>query len=117
MSDAQASIVEPSPSGISKEDRRWAILQWLSVKMIDSPHEEILKAAGDFEDYIVRDVADRVISDDAISSITKLDPKAGQILAAVSKKESDSALEPERTAPKRRSPTSRQMLADRVGRS
>ena len=86
MSDAQASIVEPSPAGISKEDRRWAILQWLSVKMADAPHEEILKAACNFEDYIVRDVAGRGISDKAISSIKTVDPKAGQILAAVSKK-------------------------------
>ncbi len=86
MSEAQASIVEPSPAGISKEDRRWAILQWLSVKMANAPYEEILKAACDFEDYIVRDVAGRDISDNALSSIKTLDSKAGQILAAVSKK-------------------------------
>ena len=115
MSDAQASIVEPSPTSISKEDRRWAILQWLSVKMADAPHEEILRAASDFEDYIVRDLADRDISNDAISSITKLDPKAGQILSVTAKKKSDSASEPERAAPKG-SPVSRQ-LADRMGRS
>ena len=59
MSDASASIVEPSPPSISKEDRRWAILQWLSVKLVDAPHEEILKAAGDFEDYVFRDVKGR----------------------------------------------------------
>ena len=115
MSDAQASIVEPSPTSISKEDRRWAILQWLSVKMADAPHEEILRAASDFEDYIVRDLAGRNISNGAISSITKLDPKAGQILSAAAKKKSDSASEPERAAPKG-SPVSRQM-ADRMGRS
>ncbi len=96
MSDAQASIVEPSSAGISKEDRRWAILQWLSVKMVDAPHEEILKAAGDFEDYIVRDVVGRDISDDAISSITKLDPKAGQISSVTAKKKRDPASEPKR---------------------
>ena len=82
MSDAQASIVELSPPSISKEDRRWAILQWLSAKMVDAPHEEILKAASDFEDYIVRDLAGRDISSGAISNITKLDPKAGQFLSA-----------------------------------
>ena len=86
MSDAQTSIVEPSPAGISKEDRRWATLQWLSVKMADAPHEIILKAARDFEDYIVRDVAGRDISNDAISSIAKLDPTAGKILSVASRK-------------------------------
>ena len=54
----------------------------------------------------------RNISDDALSSITKLDPKAGQILAAAAT-ESDAASEPERAAPTGRSPVSRQM-ADRM---
>ena len=109
MSDVKASIVEPSPAGISKEDRRWAILQWLSVKMVDAPHEEVLKAACDFEDFIVRDVADRDISDNAISSITMIDPKAGQIPSGTAKKKRDPASESKRAAP-------REML-DRMGRS
>ncbi len=87
MSNDQASIVEPSPPGISEKDRRWAILQWLSVKLVDSPHEKILEAARDFEDHIVGNVAGRNISDDAISNITKLDPAAGQIVAAAAKKD------------------------------
>ncbi len=111
MSDAQASIVGPPPPGISKEDRRWAILQWLSVKLADASHEKILEAARDFEDYIVRDLAGREISDDAISNITKLDP--GQILAATAaKKASDVVSEPEQAV----TSASRQM-ADRMGRS
>ena len=109
MSEAQASIVEPSPAGISKEDRRWAILQWLSVKMADAPHEEILKAAGDFEDYIVRDVVGRDISSDAISSVTTIDPKAGRIPSVTAKKKRDPASEPKRA-------WSNGML-DRMGRS
>ncbi len=86
MSNDQASIVEPSPPGISEKDRRWAILQWLSVKLVDAPHDKILEAASDFEDYIVGNVAGRT-SDDAISNVTKLDPTAGQILAAAAKKD------------------------------
>ncbi len=116
MSDVQAPIIEPSPPGISEKDRRWAILQWLSVKLVDAPYDKILEIARDFEDYIVGNVAGRDISDDAISSITKLDPKAGQILAAAAKKESDAAGEPERAAPIGKSPASRQM-ADRMGSS
>ncbi len=46
MSDAQASIVEPSPPGISEKDRRWAILQWLSVKLVDAPYDKILEIAA-----------------------------------------------------------------------
>ncbi len=87
MSNDQASIVEPSPPGISEKDRRWAILQWLSVKLVDAPHDKILEAASDFEDYIVGNVAGRNICDDAISNITKLDPTAGQNLAAAAKKD------------------------------
>jgi len=98
MSDAKASIVKPFPPGILKEDRRWATLQWLSAKMADAPYDKILKAAREFEDYIVGNVAGRDISDDAISSITKLDPKVGQILAAVVKRESDAASNPEQAA-------------------
>ena len=98
MSDAQASIIEPSPPSISEKDRRWAILQWLSVKLVDAPYDKILETARDFEDYIVGNVAGRDISDDSISSITKLDTKAGQILAAVAKRESDVASNPEQAA-------------------
>lgn len=116
MSNDQASIVEPSPPGISEMDRRWAILQWLSVKLVNAPHDKILEAARDFEDYIAGNVAGRDISDGAISSITKLDPKAGQILAAAAKKESDAASESKRAAPTEQSPVSRQM-ADRMSSS
>ena len=45
MSQEDVGIGEPSPTGTSGLERRWAILRWLSVKMHDAPHGEILEAA------------------------------------------------------------------------
>ena len=100
-------IVGPSPPSISEADRRWKIIRWLSVKMGDAPYDIILEAAHRFEDYLDGNGAGRATF---ISSITKLDPKTGQILATTAKKFD------ERAAPIGRSPVSRQM-ADRMGRS
>ncbi len=82
MSTDAIGIGEPSPPGISAKDRRWAILQWLSVKLQSSSYEEILEAARQFEEYISGDVEGRQVSESAISNIAKLDPVAGKIVAA-----------------------------------
>ncbi len=84
-------IVGPSWSSISEADRHRKIIRWLSVKMGDAPYDIILQAAHRFEDYLDGNGAGRAAF---ISSITKLDPKTGQILAAAAKNESD-----ERPAP------------------
>lgn len=82
MSNDAPGIGEPSPPGISAKDRRWAILQWLSVKLQSSSYEEILAAARQFEDYITGDIEGRQVSESAISNIARLDPVAGKIVAA-----------------------------------
>ena len=81
MSSESVGIGEPSP-GISSKDRRWAILQWLSVKMPEATPNIILEAARDFEVYIVGNVVGRDISEAAVASIRKLDPAVGKIVAA-----------------------------------
>ena len=45
MGQEDAGIGEPSPTGTSGQERRWAILRWLSVKLHDAPASEILEAA------------------------------------------------------------------------
>ncbi len=87
MSNDAVGIGEPSPPGISEKDRRWAILQWLSVKLQQAPYEEILDAARRFEEYIVGDIEGRPVSEAAISNIAKLDPAASKIVAASAKEE------------------------------
>ena len=94
MSSDVIGIGEPSPPGISAKDRRWAILQWLSVKLQPAPYEEILDAARQFEDYIVGDIEGRQVSEEAISNISKLDPAAGKIVAASVKEEDPSKYAP-----------------------
>ena len=94
MSNETIGIGEPSPPGISAKDRRWAILQWLSVKLQQAPYEEILDAAREFEDYIVGDIEGRQVSESAISNIAKLDPAAGKIVAASAKEEEPAEFEP-----------------------
>ena len=94
MSNDAIGIGEPSPPGISAKDRRWAILQWLSVKLQKSPYEDILAAARQFEDYIAGDVEGRQVSGEAISNIAKLDPAASKIIAASAKEEEPSEYAP-----------------------
>ena len=83
MSDDQASMVEPLQTRLSEKERRWSIIRWLSFKMGDAPYGVILEAANKFEDYFVGNGAGRATF---ISSITKLDPKTGRILAAAAQR-------------------------------
>ncbi len=94
MSNDLIGIGEPSPPGISAKDRRWAILQWLSVKLQESPYEDILDAARQFEEYVAGDIEGRELSEEAISNIAKLDPVAGKIIAASVKEEKPSEYAP-----------------------
>ncbi len=91
MSKDAIGIGEPSPPGISAKDRRWAILQWLSVKLPQAPYEEILDAARQFEEYIVGDIEGPEVSEEAIDNIAKnLDSAAGKIVAASAKEKEPS---------------------------
>ena len=86
MSKDAIGIGEPSPPGISAKDRRWAILQWLSVKLPQAPYEEILDAARQFEEYIVGDIEGPEVSEEAIDNIAKnVDSAASKIVAASAK--------------------------------
>ncbi len=80
MSQEAVGIVEPSPPGISEQDRRWAILRWLSVKL-DAPHGEILEAAYRFEEFVAGEVAGKRVSKEAISKIEKIESAASKIVA------------------------------------
>ncbi len=80
MSQEAVGIVEPSPPGISEQDRRWAILRWLSVKL-DAPHGEILEAAERFEAFVVGEVVGQKLSKEALSKIEKAEATASKIVA------------------------------------
>ena len=94
MSNDAIGIGEPSPPGISAKDRRWAILQWLSVKLQQRPYEEILDAARQFEEYISGDTQGRQVSEEAVSNISKLDPAAGKTVPASAREEEKSEYAP-----------------------
>lgn len=80
MSSEAGGIGDASP-GISSKDRRWAILQWLSVKLPEAPPNLILEASRDFEAFVVGNVVDQEVSEAAVASIRKLDPAVGKIVA------------------------------------
>ena len=90
MSNDAIGIGEPSPPGISAKDRRWALLQWLSVKLPQAPYEEILDAARQFEEYIVGDIEGRQVSEEAIDNSAKPDPAVSKIVTASAKEEEPS---------------------------
>ena len=82
MSQENAGIGEPSPTGTSGQERRWAILRWLSVKMHDVPPSEILEAAESFEKFVAAEVAGQKLSKEALSKIEKIESTVGKIVAA-----------------------------------
>lgn len=57
MSQEAVALGEPPPAAISDQERRWAILRWLSVKLGNAPHGGILEAAESFEDFVAAQVA------------------------------------------------------------
>ena len=81
MSQEVVGIGEPAPSGTSEQERRWAILRWLSVKLHDESHGEILEAAERFEEFVAGEVAGQKLSDEALSKIEKIEAVAGKIVA------------------------------------
>ena len=89
MSQEVVGIEEPSPPGISEKDRRWAILLWLSAKMPDAAHGEILEAAKRFEEFVAGEVAGKKVSKEAIEKIEKIELTAGKIVAGAAKAKSD----------------------------
>ena len=80
MSSETGGIGDASP-GISSKDRRWAILQWLSMKLPEAPPNLILEASRDFEAFVVGNVVGQEVSDAAVASIRKLDPAVSKIVA------------------------------------
>ncbi len=87
MSQEVVGIGEPSPPGISEQDRRWAILRWLSVKLPDAPHGEILEAAEQFEAFVVGEVVGQKLSKEALSKIEKAEATASKIVAEAAEAE------------------------------
>lgn len=69
MSQEAVGLVEPSPIGISDQERRWAILRWLSVKLGDASHGDILEAAERFEEFVAEKIAGRKLSKEALAKI------------------------------------------------
>ena len=89
MGQEDLGIGEPSPPGISEQDRRWAILRWLSVKLPDAPHGEILEAAYRFEEFVAEEIAGKRVSKEAISKIEKIESAASKIVAGAAEDNSD----------------------------
>ena len=59
MSQEAVGILDLSPAGISDQDRRWALLRWLSVKLGEAPHGATLEAAERFEEFLAARAAGR----------------------------------------------------------
>lgn len=80
MSQASVGIGEPFPIGVSDQERRWAILRWLSVKLGDAPHGDILDAAERLDEFVALNVAGRRLSKEALSKIEKIEETARRVL-------------------------------------
>ncbi len=89
MSQEDAGIGEPSPAGTSGQERRWAILRWLSVKLHDVPPSEILEAAKRFEEFVAGEVAGQKLTKEAISKIEGIESTAGKTVAGAAEAKSD----------------------------
>ncbi len=89
MSQEVVGIEEPSPPWISEKDRRWAILRWLSEKLPDAPHGEILEAAKRFEEFVAGEVAGKRVSKEAISKIEGIESTASKIVGGAAEVKSD----------------------------
>ncbi len=76
MSQEAVGILDPSPAGISDQDRRWALLRWLSVKLGDAPHGATLEAAERFEEFLAERAAGRKRSREVPSKVGQ--PKIDQ---------------------------------------
>ena len=89
MNQTAPGIVDQSPSGISEQERRWAILRWLSAKLHDTPHSDILDAANQFENFVAGQVAGQKLSKEAVSEIERIEPVASKIIAQAAEVDAD----------------------------
>ncbi len=87
MSQEVVGIGGSAPTGTSEQERRWAILRWLSVKMNDESHGEILEAAERFEDFVSGEVVGQKLSVEALSKIEKAEATASKIVAEAAEAE------------------------------
>ena len=81
MSNAAVLNADSSHAAISEQDRRWAILRWVSAKLEDAPNSEIMDAANRLEEFVVRQVAAQISSRDAGSKIETVESPAQKIVA------------------------------------
>ncbi len=87
MSQEVVGIGGSAPTGTSEQERRWAILRWLSVKMNDESHGEILEAAERFEDFVSGEVVGQKLSVEALSKIEKAEATASKFVAEAAEAE------------------------------
>ena len=93
MSEELVGIDEPSLTGTSDQERRWAILRWL-IEPRDAQFGEILEAANAFEQFVVGQVAGQKQSEEsviaqvasqlpkqALSKIEKVEATASKLVA------------------------------------
>lgn len=89
MSQDVVGIGEISPSGTNGEERRWALVRWLTNKMQDAPYGDILDAAAKFEAFVAGGAATQVRAGDADSKLERIKATAGRIMANAADAESD----------------------------
>ena len=87
MSQEVVGIDGSAPTGTSAQERRWAILRWLSAKLNDESHGEILEAAEQFEQFVVGQVAGQKVSKESLSKIEDIDATASKIAAEAAEAE------------------------------
>ena len=88
-SQKAVGIRAPPPSGISNQERRWAILRWLSIKLRDAPHGEVLEAAETCEAFVVVRIAGPRPSKEVLARIDKIAASARRIISAAAEAELD----------------------------
>ncbi len=87
MSQEDVGIGGPAPTGTSEQERRWAILQWLSVIMNGESQSEILESAERFEKFVVGEVVGQKLSEEALSKIENVERTASKIVAEAAEAE------------------------------
>lgn len=89
MSQNAVGIGEISQDGTRGDERRWAILLWLTNKMREAPHSEILEAATNFESFVTGDSAAQKPAEESAAKMERIKATAGRIMANAADAESD----------------------------
>lgn len=74
-------LAEPPAIRLSDQQRRWAILRWLSIKLVNTPHGGVLEAAEKFEEFVSDEATNWRRFEETRARVARIEAAARRILA------------------------------------